>query len=72
MGKNKRKNGEIQMNWKRKFRDVVLERGKYYYTHNCVHGLTYKDLVYNARVIGEYAYQVEIKIRQDGMTVIKI
>ena len=59
------------MNWKRKFRDVVLERGKYYYTHNCVHGLTYKDLVYNARVIGEYAYQVEIKIRQDDVVYMK-
>lgn len=59
------------MNWKRKFRDIILERGKYYYTHNCVQGLTYKDLVYSARVIGDYAYQVEIKIQQDDVVYMK-
>lgn len=55
------------MNWKRKFSKVILERGKYYYSRNYVQGLAYKDLVYTARVVGTYAYHVEIKIRQDDI-----
>jgi len=53
------------MNWERKFSKAILERGKYYYTRNYVQGLAYKDLVYTARVVGTYAYHVEIKIRKD-------
>lgn len=55
------------MNWERRFNKTILERGKYYYTHKCVQELTYKDLVYNANVIGSGIYPVEIKIRNEDV-----
>jgi len=59
------------MDWKRKFKSIILERGKYYYTHNYVQNLTYDDHIYRARVLGDYAYAVEIKIRNNDIIYMK-
>lgn len=51
------------MNWKRKFRDVVLSRGRAYYSRNRVQGLRLEQDIYKADVIGERVYHVEVKIQ---------
>ncbi len=55
------------MNWERKFNKSILEQGKYYYTHDYVQELTYKDHVYNAKIIDSGTYRVEIKIRNNDL-----
>ncbi len=59
------------MNWKRYFRDLILERGRVYYKRNRVYGLTYNNHVYTARVLGERAYDVEVKIRDGALVYMK-
>ncbi len=59
------------MNWKNKFRDLILERGQSYYKHNRVYGLSYNNNVYKARVLGKSAYDVEIKMREDDIIYMK-
>lgn len=59
------------MNWKKKFRDLILERGRNYYKRNRVYGLSYNNNIYKARVLGELAYDVEIKIREDDIIYMK-
>lgn len=53
------------MNWKSKFRELILERGRYYYSHNRVQGLTYENGIYKARVSGEKSYHVRIEMEDD-------
>ena len=43
------------MNWKKKFRDLILERGRNYYKRNRVCGLSYRNNIYTARVLGSHA-----------------
>ena len=59
------------MNWKKKFRDLILERGLNYYKRNRVCGLSYRNNIYTARVLGSHAYDVEIKIREDDIVYMK-
>ena len=59
------------MNWKKKFRELILERGRTYFRRNRVYDLTYENLIYRARVLGETAYDVEIKIREDDIVYMK-
>ena len=59
------------MNWKKKFRDLILERGRNYYKRNRVCGLSYRNNIYTARVLGSHAYDVEIKIREDDIVYMK-
>ena len=59
------------MNWKRKFRDLILDRGRNYYMRNRVYGLTYRNNIFTARVLGSHAYDVEIKIREDDIIYMK-
>lgn len=59
------------MNWKKKFRDLILERGRNYYKRNRVYGLSYNNNIYKARVLGESAYDVEIKIRENDIIYMK-
>lgn len=55
------------MNWKKKFRDLILERGRIYYKRNRVFGLSYNNDTYKARVLGEKAYDVEIKVKEEDV-----
>ena len=59
------------MNWKRRFGNIILERGKGYYQHGHVQDLSYEDHVYKARVVGDASYHVEIKIRDDELVYAK-
>lgn len=59
------------MNWKRRFRDLILERGKSYYQYGHVQDLSYEDHVYKAKVVGDASYHVEIKIRDDELVYAK-
>lgn len=58
-------------NWKRFFRTIILERGMDYFERNRVSGLTYDDFIYKARVLGDKAYNVEIKIRNQDIIYMK-
>ena len=55
------------MNWKRRFRDIILERGRSYYNSGRVHGLSYDNGVYRATVFGRDIYDVEIKLRGEDV-----
>ena len=59
------------MNWKKNFRDSVLERGQNYYNRNRVQGLSCDSDVYRARVLGVSDYNVEIKIQDDDVADMK-
>ena len=53
------------MKWKKKFRELILERGRYYYSHNRVKNLTFENNVFKARVSGERSYEVRIEVDED-------
>ena len=59
------------MDWKTQFRDYILERGRKYYQNHRVSGLTYKDGLYRARVLGEVPYNVEVKVKDDQISYMK-
>ena len=59
------------MEWKRYFRPSILERGRDYYKRKRVHGLKYDNLIFSARVLGEKAYDVEIKERNGNIVYMK-
>lgn len=59
------------MDWKTQFRDYILERGRKYYQNNRVSGLSYKDGLYRARVLGEVPYNVEVKVKDDQISYMK-
>lgn len=59
------------MSWKNYFREMILERGKTYYQRNRVMNLTYQNLIYKARVLGEVGYDVEIKMRDEDIIYMK-
>ena len=59
------------MNWKRRFQQIILERGKSYYKYGHVQDLSYEEDVYTARVVGDASYRVEIKIRDDELVYAK-
>ena len=56
------------MDWKTHFRDYILERGRKYYQNHRVSGLSYKDGLYRARVLGEVPYNVEVKVKDDQIS----
>lgn len=59
------------MNWKKHFRYLVMERGRYYFNRGRVQGLVYKDNGYKAKVQGEDLYNVEIKMKGEEITNMK-
>lgn len=58
------------MDWKNRFNTEILERGKYYYQHKHVYGLSSKRGIYTANVIGSSVYHVETKIQNGDITYI--
>ncbi len=55
------------VNWKRRFQELVLERGNRYYKENRVQNFRYEDEEYRARIIGSASYNVEIKIKNGDL-----
>lgn len=62
---------EKAMNWKRYFRDIILQRGKQYYDEGQVTKLSVQKDIYRAKVEGEQVYFVEIKMKNSEIQYMK-
>ncbi|MBQ6875504.1 MAG: SWIM zinc finger family protein, partial [Lachnospiraceae bacterium] len=56
------------MDWKNKFADYILERGRIYYKQKRVQHLIYENEVYYAKVQGSRRYRVQIRVKNDEIT----